>query len=86
MPENLRYADHPDPARDHNWALPITVTGGRSEVLTRGRVVGGCAQVNQSGAVRGAVRDFEAWAALGLPAWGFDSVLPAYRRLESDLE
>jgi choline dehydrogenase len=24
MPETLRYADHPDPARDHNWTLPIT--------------------------------------------------------------
>jgi len=53
-------------------------------MLTRGRVVGGSAQVNQAGAVRGAQRDFDAWAMTArAPAWSWDRVLPAYCRLET---
>ncbi|WP_336207240.1 GMC family oxidoreductase [Nonomuraea sp. LPB2021202275-12-8] len=70
----------------YDWGLRATVTAGRVDGLARGKVVGGSAQVNGMGAVRAPARDFDAWAALGLPAWGWDRVLESYRRVETDLE
>jgi choline dehydrogenase len=37
-------------------------------------------------AVRGAAADFNAWAARGNPGWAWADVLPAFRRLESDID
>ncbi|MEV0629325.1 GMC family oxidoreductase [Nonomuraea wenchangensis] len=71
---------------DGDWGLRATVTGGRVEPLARGKVVGGSAQVNGMGALRATVRDFRAWAALGLPSWDWERVLESYRRVETDLE
>ena len=36
--------------------------------------------------MRGAAADFDAWAARGNPGWAWADVLPAFRRLESDLD
>lgn len=64
--------------------LQALVCDGRRGDLARGRVVGGSAQVNDSGALRAPAADLDAWAALGLPEWAWQQVLPSYRRLESD--
>ena len=32
--------------------------------------------------MRGQAADYDGWRALGLPGWGWDDVLPAFRRLE----
>jgi len=36
--------------------------------------------------LRGLLHDFESWVAMGCDEWGFEDVLPYYRRLESDPE
>jgi choline dehydrogenase len=54
--------------------------------LPRGRVVGGSSAVNTCIALRGQPEDYDEWAALGLPEWTFDACLPAFRRLERDLD
>jgi choline dehydrogenase len=54
--------------------------------LPRGRVVGGSSAVNTCIALRGQPEDYDEWAALGLPEWGFDACLPAFLRLEHDLD
>jgi choline dehydrogenase len=54
--------------------------------LPRGRVVGGSSAVNTCIALRGQPEDYDEWAALGLSEWSFQAVLPAFRRLERDLD
>ncbi len=58
---------------------------GATRQLRRGRLLGGTSWLTRFG-VRGAAADFDAWAARGNAGWGFDDVLPAFRRLESDAE
>jgi choline dehydrogenase len=55
------------------------------EGLRRGRLLGGTSWVTRF-ALRGSPADFDEWAALGNPGWGFEDVLPYFRRLESDAE
>jgi choline dehydrogenase len=72
---------------DHDWGYSYTpVAGGRSTVFPRGRVVGGSSAVNTTIALRGVPEDYDGWAALGNPEWSWDGVLPAFRRLERDLD
>ena len=58
---------------------------GGSKPLRRGRLLGGTSWLTSS-AVRGAAADFDAWAARGNPGWAWADVLPAFRRLESDVD
>ena len=50
------------------------------------RVMGGGSSINGQVAVRGAPDDYDAWEAEGAKGWGWDSVLPYFRRLERDLD
>jgi choline dehydrogenase len=52
----------------------------------RGRVVGGSSAVNTCIALRGQPHDYDEWASLGLPDWTWEQVLPAFLRLENDLD
>jgi len=54
--------------------------------LPRGRVVGGSSAVNTAIALRGQPEDYDEWAALGLSEWTFEQCLPAFKRLERDLD
>jgi len=51
----------------------------------RGRGMGGSSAVNGQIAIRGVPEDYDSWAATGCPAWSFNDVLPAFKRLETDL-
>ncbi|MEM8922742.1 MAG: GMC family oxidoreductase [Actinomycetota bacterium] len=78
---------HRNSLTDHDWHLDYTpVTGRRSVHFPRGRVTGGSTAVNTTIALRGTPADYDHWAALGNPEWSWDSVLPAFRRLERDLD
>ena len=48
----------------------------------RGKVLGGCASVNGMMYSRGCRADYDAWKAAGIPGWGYDDVLPYFRRSE----
>jgi choline dehydrogenase len=52
----------------------------------RGRVVGGSSAVNTCIALRGQPHDYDEWASLGLREWSWEACLPAFRRLENDLD
>jgi len=52
----------------------------------RGRVVGGSSAVNTCIALRGQPHDYDEWASLGLPDWSWERCLPAFKRLENDLD
>lgn len=51
----------------------------------RGRGVGGSSTINAQFAVRAIPEDFAWWVEEGCDGWGWDDVLPAFRRLEDDL-
>jgi choline dehydrogenase len=77
---------HNNSYRDHDWGLAHYPTPGRSVPFPRGRVTGGSSAVNTTIALRGVPEDYDGWADLGNPAWRWDAVLPAFRRLERDLD
>jgi choline dehydrogenase len=68
-----------------NWGYdnaPSPHTGGRSIPCPRGRVVGGSSSINGHLLVRGQALDYADWVALGATGWGWDEVLPYFRRSE----
>jgi choline dehydrogenase-like flavoprotein len=55
---------------------------GRSLAYPRGKVIGGSSAINAMISMRGQAADYDHWRQLGLSGWGYDDVLPAFRRLE----
>ena len=52
----------------------------------QGQVIGGGSSVNGQVALRGAPEDFDHWDKIGAKGWDWNSVLPYFRRLETDLD
>lgn len=77
---------HNNSYRDHDWGLAYQPTRGRNVAFPRGRVVGGSSAVNTTIALRGMHEDYDEWADLGNREWAWQQVLPAFRRLERDLD
>ncbi|MCP5181096.1 MAG: GMC family oxidoreductase N-terminal domain-containing protein [Pseudomonadales bacterium] len=77
---------HDNSYRDHDWGFTYEPTAGRSVAFPRGRVVGGSSAVNTTIALRGMPEDYDEWAAAGNPEWSWTGVLPAFCRLERDLD
>ena len=50
------------------------------------RVMGGGSSINVQSANRGLPRDYDEWRDLGAASWGWDDVLPYFRKLETDLD
>jgi len=50
------------------------------------RVLGGGSTINGLVGNRGAPADYDEWKALGAEGWGWDDVLPYFRKLERDLD
>jgi choline dehydrogenase-like flavoprotein len=55
---------------------------GRSLAYPRGKVIGGSSAINAMIAMRGQAADYDHWRQLGMSGWGWDDVLPVFRRLE----
>ncbi|HZP94521.1 MAG TPA: GMC family oxidoreductase N-terminal domain-containing protein [Burkholderiales bacterium] len=55
---------------------------GRSIGYARGKVLGGCTSINAMIYMRGQKSDYDHWASLGLRGWGWDEVLPYFKRME----
>ncbi|HMP56512.1 MAG TPA: GMC family oxidoreductase N-terminal domain-containing protein [Novosphingobium sp.] len=55
---------------------------GRRLKYPRGRVLGGCSSINGMIYMRGQAADYDGWRQIGLPGWGWDDVLPLFRRAE----
>ncbi len=56
--------------------------GGRRMGLPVGRVLGGSSSINGMIYIRGQREDYDGWAAQGNRGWGYDDVLPLFRRSE----
>lgn len=72
--------------RLHDWmydAEPEPSVANRAVECARGKVVGGSSSTNAMAYVRGNRRDYDRWAAHGLPGWSFAEVLPYFKRQES---
>ncbi len=68
-----------------NWMYdtePVEALGGRRSYWPRGKVIGGSGSINAMVYVRGQPRDYEDWKALGNPGWGWDDVLPFFKKSE----
>ena len=70
---NWQYTSRPDASRAN-----------RSDMWPAGRMLGGGSAINGMMYVRGNRYDYDHWEALGNPGWGFDGVLPYFRRLEDN--
>lgn len=68
---NWMYRTEPDPG-----------LGGRTGYWPRGKVLGGSSSINAMVFVRGQPRDFDDWAALGNRGWGWNDVLPYFKKME----
>ncbi|GIF77444.1 GMC family oxidoreductase [Asanoa siamensis] len=56
--------------------------GGRRVAYPRGKVLGGSSSINAMAHLRGAPAAIDAWVAAGALGWGYDDLLPYYRRSE----
>ena len=53
---------------------------GRVLNYPRGKVLGGCSSINGMIYMRGQSRDYDQWRQLGCTGWGWDDVVPVFRR------
>lgn len=77
---------HNNSYTEHDWGFNYEPVRGREVAFPRGRVMGGSSAVNTTIALRGVPEDYDEWADLGCPEWQWDRVLPAFNRLERDLD
>lgn len=68
---NWRYRSEPEPHMNN-----------RRLDCPRGRGMGGSSSINGMVYVRGNAQDFERWAALGAHGWGYDAVLPYFKKAQ----
>ncbi len=56
---------------------------GRALAYPRGKVLGGCSSINGMIYMRGQARDYDGWRQMGNAGWGWDDVLPYFRRSQN---
>ena len=90
LPDEVRhgYATATDVmTSDHNWQFigKATETAGPM-MVPRGRVTGGSSAINGQMFLRGVPEDYDTWASFGNDEWKFESLLPYFRKLETDTD
>ena len=69
-----------------NWCYrsePDEGSGGRQIEVPRGKMLGGSSSINGMVYIRGQAQDYDHWAQLGNRGWGYQDVLPVFKRMES---
>ena len=90
LPEEVKfgYATEADVMTSgHNWQFmgKATETSGPM-MVPRGKVTGGSSAINGQVFLRGVPEDYDSWASLGNDEWGFQKLLPYFRKVESDTD
>jgi choline dehydrogenase len=72
---------------DVDWdyaTAPEEGCNGRMMYLPRGKVLGGSSSINAMVYIRGARADYDGWRDAGNPGWGFEELLPYFKRSEDN--
>ena len=72
---------------DVNWkyqAEPCPGINERTSYWPRGKVIGGSSSINAMVYVRGQHQDYDDWRDLGNDQWGWDQVLPYFKKSETN--
>jgi choline dehydrogenase len=75
------------PRSINSWGyetVPQPGFNGRRGFQPRGKALGGSSVLNAMIYARGHRADYDAWAELGNPGWGYDDVLPFFKRSEAN--
>ncbi len=64
--------------------VPQSGLNGRLGYQPRGKGLGGSSAINAMVYIRGNKWDYDNWAALGCDGWGYDDVLPYFKRAEGN--
>ena len=70
----------------YNWGYKFERDprcGNRELQMPRGRILGGSSAVNGMIYVRGHRQDYDGWKALGNEGWGYDDVIPYFKKSEN---
>lgn len=73
-------------SRRFNWQFnsePQKHMYGRSLFQPRGKTLGGSSCMNAQVYIRGHAQDYDEWARLGCEGWGYQDVLPYFRKSEN---
>lgn len=71
----------------YNWAFnsqPDESTAKRGHFCPRGKGLGGSSNINGMVYTRGHSSDYNLWESLGCKGWGFDDVLPYFKKSENN--
>ncbi len=77
------------PTKLNNWGfetVPQPGLNGRRGYMPRGKCLGGSSAINAMVYTRGHRWDYDHWASLGNPGWGFDDLLPYFTRSEDNAD
>lgn len=64
------------------WSAPQKALNNRQVYIPRGKTLGGSSSVNAMVYTRGHKWDYDHWASLGNSGWGWDDVLPIFKRTQ----
>ena len=71
--------------RELNWNYftdPMPALRNRKMYWPRGKTLGGSSSINGMIFIRGHRNDFDSWRDLGNPGWGYDDLLPYFKKME----
>ena len=60
--------------------------GGSQVPIPRGKTLGGSGSINSMVYIRGRAADYDRWTNMGAKGWGWDDVLPYFKRQENNRE
>ncbi|WP_293936339.1 GMC family oxidoreductase [Iodobacter sp.] len=63
---------------------PQAAAANRTMIIPQGRTLGGGSSVNAMIYIRGTQQDYDGWQEQGCSGWGWDQVLPVFKRAEAN--